>query len=241
MPHSYRSVKTAILTGAIGLHYQPIHRLSDGQLLGYEALARWGNVPPPQIAALVEEHSLELLWVRRQLHDIDKILTEIYPPIWISFNLDQKVLAIESLPYLLNTSPHQLGIHVEVLESVKLHPQAVAALKKISHKHILKADDIGSLDHAWIDRLIGEHAAIFHGIKLCQGLTRNILTNPRTAIACRVFLDLAQSCQLETIAEWVESEEQAQQLLAWGCDAGQGSLFGLAKPWEYWREKYHGH
>ena len=240
MSHSYSSVKTAILTGAIGLHYQPIHSLRDRRLLGYEALARWGDLPPPQIAALVEEHSLELLWVRRQLHDIDKILTEIYPPIWISFNLDQRVLAIESLSHLLNTSPHQLGIHVEVLECVKLHPQAVEALKKISHKHILKADDIGSPDHAWIDRLIGDHAAIFNGFKLCRGLTRDILTNARTAAACRLFLGLARSCQLETIAEWVESEEQAQQLLDWGCDAGQGSLFGLAQPWEYWRDRYHG-
>ena len=241
MPHTYTSVKTAILSGAIRLHYQPIHRLSDRQLLGYEALARWGDLPPPQIAALVEEHSLELLWVRRQLHDIDKILTEIYPPIWISLNLDQKVLAIESLSHLLNTSPHQLGIHVEVLESVKLHPQAVGALLKISHKHILKADDIGSLDHAWIDRLIGDHAAIFNGFKLCRGLTRDILTNSRTAAACRLFLGLARSCQLETIAEWVESEDQAQQLLEWGCDAGQGSLFGMPAEWGHWRARYHGH
>jgi EAL domain-containing protein (putative c-di-GMP-specific phosphodiesterase class I) len=44
---------------------------------------------------------------------------------------------------------------------------------------------------------------------------------------------------METIAEWVETEEQAYQLLAWGCDAGQGSLFGMPQPWEYWRERYH--
>jgi EAL domain-containing protein (putative c-di-GMP-specific phosphodiesterase class I) len=239
LPHSYPSVKTAILTGAIHLHYQPIHRLGTGRLMGYEALARWGDMSPPQIAALVESHNLELVWIRRQLNDIDKILAQTYPPIWISLNINQRALALESLPHLLNTSPHQLGIHVEVLESVKLHPKAIAALEKIGHRHLIKADDIGSLDHAWIDRLIGEHAAVFHGVKLCRGLTRNILTDQRTAAACRLFLELAQSCGLETIAEWVEFEEQAQQLLAWGCDGGQGSLFGMPQPWEHWQAKYH--
>jgi diguanylate cyclase len=239
MSDSYQFVKAAILTGAISLHYQPIHRLGSRKLIGYEALARWGNMPPPQIASLIELHNLELVWVRQQLNDIDEILTHIHPPIWISLNINQRTLALEPLPHLLNTSPHTLGIHVEVLESVRLNRQAIAALEKIGHRHILKADDIGSLDHAWIDRLIGEHAAIFHGIKLCRGLTRDILTNTRTATACRLFLELAQSCGLETIAEWVESEEQASQLLSWGCDGGQGKLFGMPEPWEYWRVMYH--
>jgi len=43
---------------------------------------------------------------------------------------------------------------------------------------------------------------------------------------------------LETVAEWVESEPQAKQLLAWGCTSGQGSLFGMPMPWGYWQEKH---
>ena len=231
MTHSYTSVKNAIVSGEICLHYQPICKLSTGAIVGYEALARWGAMPPPAIAALVELHSLELVWIRRQLNDIDAVLAQVYPPTWCSININQRTLALESLPHLLNTSPHALGVHIEILESVQLTPKAVAAIAAISHRHILKADDIGSVEYGWIDRIVGNHAQLFHGLKLCRSLTQNILKDQRTATACEMFVKFAKGYGLEVTAEWVETLAQAELLKGWGCDMGQGALFGLAKPW----------
>jgi EAL domain-containing protein (putative c-di-GMP-specific phosphodiesterase class I) len=212
------------------LHYQPIVRLSDRRLMGYEALARWGKRSPPIIAKTVEAHALELTWIRQQLADIDLVLTTLPPPLWVSLNLSQRVLAIESLPALLQTTPHTLRIHLEVLESVRITDAAANALQELGAYHIIKADDVGSLDHSFLDRLVGKYSYLFHGLKLCKGLTKNILTDRRTATFCELFLRVAVECGLETTAEWVESEPQAQQLADWGCGFGQGELFGMPGP-----------
>ena len=235
---SYDETRAALFNGEIMLHYQPIVDLSTGELRGYEALARWGSISPPEICRIVEGHNLELAWIRQQLAAIDTILATEYPPTWISINITQRQLMLPDLIALLNSSPHSSGLHVEVLESVRLDERAAATLLKIKPRHILKADDIGSPEHAWIDRLVGEHAEIFHGLKLCRGLTQKILTDKRTAAACRHMLELAGELGLETVAEWVESEPQAKQLLAWGCTSGQGSLYGLPQPWAHWQEKH---
>jgi len=50
----------------------------------------------------------------------------------------------------------------------------------------------------------------------------------------QTFLDLARRLGLETVAEWVQDEESAALLAAWGCDYLQGKLIGLATldpPW----------
>lgn len=238
MTPTYLETKTALLSGDICLHYQPIHNLRTGELMGYEALARWGTVPPPMIAAIVEEHSLELTWIRQQLYCIDLVLAEIYPPVWVSLNINQRTLAVSQLPTLLSTSPHKMGIHLEILESVKLNTATVAAIHTLGSRHILKADDIGNVEYGWIDRLVGDYAKFFHGLKLCRGLTQNILTDKRTASACKLFVSFAAECQLETIAEWVQSREQAELLLSWGCVGGQGEFFGMPQPWDYWQQKH---
>ena len=224
---NYNATSAALLSGEITLHYQPIVNLRTRELVGYEALARWGNIPPPQIAAIVEGHSLELTWIRQQLAQIDLVLNRIYPPVWVSINIDQRTLAVPQLPLLLSTSPHEMGIHIEILESVKLNTATVKAINRIGSRHILKADDIGSVEYGWIDRLVGNYARHFHGLKLCRGLTKDILTDSRTAAACKLFIAFAKECGLNVICEWVESEEQADLLLSWGADAGQGSLFGM--------------
>ena len=235
---SYQATKAALLNGDICLHYQPIHCLRTGNLLGYEALARWGKMPPLMIAKVVEEHSLELTWIRQQLYHIDLVLAEIHPPFWISLNIDQRTLAMPVLPTLLSTSPHDIGVHLEILESVKLNTKTVKAINKIASRHILKADDIGNIEYGWIDRLVGDYAKFFHGLKLCRSLTQNILTDARTASACRMFIAFAKECGLSVICEWVESSDQAAVLLSWGADAGQGSLYGMPQPWPHWQQKH---
>lgn len=230
MQPSYEATLAALLNEGIILHYQPIHRLSDRTLVGYEALARWGKLPAHRIAKIIEGYHLELTWIRQQLTEMDAALTQLPPPLWVSLNLSQRILALESLPKLLATTPYGLRIHLEVLESVKLTPAAAAALEALGCRHIIKADDVGNVDHGFIDRLLGKYSHIFHGLKLCKGLTQNILTDTRTASFCELFIKVALECNLEITAEWVQTEAQAEQLAAWGCGFGQGELFGMPGP-----------
>ena len=50
----------------------------------------------------------------------------------------------------------------------------------------------------------------------------------------RTLIDLAKRLKLATVAEWVQTEQAATTLQAWGCDYLQGALIGLAaieRPW----------
>lgn len=59
----------------------------------------------------------------------------------------------------------------------------------------------------------------------------SFVTNLETATDDRVFvralLELARELGLETVAEWVQSEDAAAALVEWGCDYFQGALTGL--------------
>jgi diguanylate cyclase (GGDEF)-like protein len=64
----------------------------------------------------------------------------------------------------------------------------------------------------------------------CEGLSRN----PENQYYVRSLLALAQNFGIRTVAEWVETAEDAALLKAWGVDMMQGRLFGMAElapPW----------
>jgi len=51
----------------------------------------------------------------------------------------------------------------------------------------------------------------------------------------RTLIDLAKRLKLATVAEWVQNEQAARTLEAWGCDYLQGALVGLATTTRPWR------
>ena len=55
-----------------------------------------------------------------------------------------------------------------------------------------------------------------------------MLTEPRSMDIVRAVIGLARGLGLKTVAEGIESQEQAAVLRAAGCDVGQGYYF--AKP-----------
>jgi len=51
----------------------------------------------------------------------------------------------------------------------------------------------------------------------------------------QTLIDLGKRLKLATVAEWVQDEETAALLRAWGCDYIQGALIGLATTERPWR------
>lgn len=231
MTPTYLETKDALLSGDITLHYQPIHSLSTGALLGYEALARWGTMPPPQIAAIVEEHSLQALWLKCQVAQINEVLAHIPLRMWVSVNINQSALALRQLPDLLGDTPDPKRLVIEILEAVRITDPIANVLENLQCTHVLRADDVGGLEHGWLDRFIGSAADYFDGLKLCHGLTHNVHTNRRTALFCAMMLTLAEELELSTVAEWVHNPVQRDWLRDHGCDMGQGELYSMPTPW----------
>lgn len=71
-------------------------------------------------------------------------------------------------------------------------------------------------------------------VKIDGAFVQNIARSEDDRIFVRALIDLAHALGLQTVAEWVQSEQAAAQLAAWGCDHLQGALIGPAlveQPW----------
>ena len=65
-------------------------------------------------------------------------------------------------------------------------------------------------------------------VKIDGSFVANLEYAPDDRAFVRALLELAHELGLETVAEWVQSEEAAAMLTGWGCDYFQGALVGLA-------------
>jgi diguanylate cyclase (GGDEF)-like protein len=71
-------------------------------------------------------------------------------------------------------------------------------------------------------------------VKIDGAFVADIMRSEDDRAFVRTLIDLAKRLRLATVAEWVQSEEAARMLEAWGCDYLQGALVGLAsteRPW----------
>jgi EAL domain-containing protein (putative c-di-GMP-specific phosphodiesterase class I) len=65
-------------------------------------------------------------------------------------------------------------------------------------------------------------------VKIDGSFVANLEYAPDDRAFVRALLELARELGLETVAEWVQSEEAAAMLIGWGCNYFQGALVGLA-------------
>src|SRR5215468_2395349 len=71
-------------------------------------------------------------------------------------------------------------------------------------------------------------------VKIDGAFVQNLRRSEDDRAFVHTLIDLAQRLGLDTVAEWVQDEETAAILSAWGCDFIQGALVGLAsteRPW----------
>jgi diguanylate cyclase (GGDEF)-like protein len=71
-------------------------------------------------------------------------------------------------------------------------------------------------------------------VKIDGAFVQDIMRSEDDRAFVRTLIDLAKRLKLSTVAEWVQDEQAAQTLEAWGCDYLQGALIGLAateRPW----------
>lgn len=72
-------------------------------------------------------------------------------------------------------------------------------------------------------------------VKIDGAFVQNIAHSLDDRAFVQTLLDLAQRLGIETVAEWVQDEEAAAMLTAWGCNYLQGRLLGSAMPQPPWR------
>ena len=221
------------------LLYQP-QVDSQGRLTGAEALVRWqhpvqGMVPPSEFIPLAEESGLILplgQWVmetalRQQARwQQDPLFAHLSLAINVSarqFLQDDFVAQVLALVQQTGANPAQ--IKLELTESLLLdNVDSVIATMRALKAHGLgfSLDDFGTgySSLSYLKRLPLDQ------IKIDQGFVRDVLLDASDAAIARSIIALAGSLGLSVIAEGVETTAHHQFLLAHGCQAFQGYLFG---------------
>ncbi len=222
-------------------YYQPIHRLQDGALIGFEALVRWkhpeqGLISPAIFIPAAEESGLiaaiDHWMLRRACQQMRTWLDEGKPLDFVSVNISSR---------LFNRGELDLQV-AQVLAECKLEPQHLAL--EITESAVMEDADGAMI---LLDRLreLGVQLAIddfgtgysslqrlkrmkVHKLKIDQGFVRALPQDADNAAITRSVIDLAKNMGLSVVAEGIEQADQAAFLLEHGCEMGQG--FGLGRP-----------
>jgi EAL domain-containing protein (putative c-di-GMP-specific phosphodiesterase class I) len=238
-------LRRALVNNELRLVYQPQVRLADRRLIGIEALVRWqhpeqGLLPPSEFIAVAEQTHLIVpmgAWVLqeacRQLarwrDDYETV------PLKMCVNVSAVQLAHPGLLDVVAESLQATGIDpaslcLEITESVLMADadaglEALLALKMLGVA--IAVDDFGTgySSLAYLSRFPIDLIKIDKGF--VDPLGRG---DDRAGSIVRAVVELSRALGLTTLAEGVETEEQHADLMAIGCEAGQGYLFARPQP-----------
>lgn|GEM_PF-4455427 len=238
-----RALRSAIEKGALTVHYQPVVDLPSGRVLGVEALVRWqdpvlGNVPPDQFIPLAEETGLILdlgEWVLRMAcHQAAITSNEVDPDLSVAVNVSPLQLVQPGFVALVMSALADSGLPARRLCLEVTETAAITDMKATSrrlrelrdHGVQIALDDFGT-GHSSLTMLRTLPLTI---VKIDRSFVVNVARSAKDAVLVRMVIETAHTLGLQVCAEGIENADQAQQLVAMGCDTAQGWYFGMPEP-----------
>ena len=233
-------LRRAIEREEIKVLYQPIVRLEDRAIAGFEALARWdhpklGRLSPAEFITIAEEIGLIVdlgLFVldhtARQLAQW-QAATRAREPVFASVNVSSRQLLrhdlIQDLRNVLGRTALARGsLKLEITESLVMENPEHAAQMLTRIKELgagLSLDDFGTghSSLAYLQRFP------FDTIKIDQSFVRTTSRGTRPVIL-RSIIAMAHDLGMEVVAEGAETDSDAVELYQLGCEYAQGFAFG---------------
>ena len=223
------------------VHYQPIVRVADRRIAGFEALARWqhperGLVAPSEFIHLAEETGLVVPLGRAVLEEACKQAvawqTSSSEDLTVSVNLSVKQFSqpdlVENVDGALRVSglPARL-LKLEVTESMVMENTdgAIAMLRRLKALGVhIVIDDFGT-GYSSLSYLLRLPADT---LKIDRSFVSGTGDAGRNVNIVRTVVGLAYSLGLDVVAEGVETEQQMALLADLGCPLAQGFLFSPA-------------
>lgn len=233
-----RSLREALDSTELALHYQPKVNLHNGCMLGAEALLRWksqtlGIMPPDVFIPIAEESGLIVplgTWVLKQaVTQIKAWHGKGMGWISVSVNVSAGQFWKLDLPKLVAEllSEHGVPPHVLDLELTEriamINPdEGVRICQRLKEIGVtLSMDDFGTgySSLAYLSRLPMDV------LKIDQSFVKRLGDSTSDEQIVRSVIQLAHSLSLHTVAEGVETATQLAFLKKLDCDQGQGYLF----------------
>lgn len=230
----------AVIERDFDLDYQPQVRLSDGRIVGAEALVRWhhpelGRIPAAQFISLAEDSGLILElgnWViqraceqmvewDRQGLVLDRISVNLSTRQAMLGPLDAELRAILDRTGL---SPNRLQLEITegfVMDYASRHARAIGRIRSLGVN--LAIDNFGT-GYSSLDQL---RALNVRDMKIDRYFV-SMLGNediPGNRAVLQAMIAVAGTLGLRAVAEGIETKRELDALRSLGCDEGQGRYF----------------
>ncbi|ARU32722.1 hypothetical protein CAP31_14260 [Sulfuriferula sp. AH1] len=236
-------LRQALEKGGLSLYFQPQISLSNGAVVGAEALLRWqhpqlGMLPPGRFISVAEDSGLIVPigdWVLQEACRQAMAWQQAgLPELVIAVNLSAVQFKRGDLEQSVTRALTESGLNpalleLELTESILIQDaeKVLSRLRRLKALGVkLSIDDFGTgysslsyLKRFEVDKL-----------KIDQSFIRDMADDPNDAAIVRAIIQMARSLNLKTIAEGVEDERQLSLLRLQYCDEIQGYYFARPMP-----------
>lgn len=236
-------LRRALEQHELRVYFQPVHDLTTSRLVGVEALVRWqhpqrGLVAPGEFIPIAERTGLiaeidawvleQACWQMCQWQAAGVNLS------FVAVNISSRLFARPELYQLVSTVLADTGLdpallELEVTESAVMDNSEVALEQMHRLRELglrLAIDDFGT----GFSSLLRLKQLPVQKLKIDQGFVAGLPGDDDDVAIVRAVIALAQSMGMQVHAEGIEHVEQAQFLLDYNCDLGQGYWFGRPMP-----------
>ena len=232
-------LRQAITNQELEIYYQPIVSLSDNQIIGCEALARWnhetrGFVSPADFIPVAEKsgliHSLGEFVLRRACSEAAG-----WPAgLKLSVNVSPIQLRSETFPLKVVSALADSGLpanqlELEITEAALIDDDEAALrilheLRSIGVRIALDDFGTGYSSLSYLRRFP------FDKIKIDRSFISDLAKPDGSSAIIKAVVAIASERKIATTAEGVETDEQREKLSQLGCIEMQGFLFSRPKP-----------
>ena len=241
-------LQTALDNDEFLLHYQPIVRVDSGELIGVEALLRWqepgatntGMLFPHDFLPLLEKSGLIVpvgRWVIEETCRQAVAWSEAHPtlpPLFVTCNIGARQLAMPDFADTVLEAISVTGVAARQLclditeQTLRYNGDGTwSALRRLKEAGVkLALDDFGT----GAASLTAFRELNLDILRIDRTFITDLTDSPENRAIVRHVSNLAHELHMVTVAEGIESQEQADLLSDLGVDLAQGFFHGRPEP-----------
>ena len=228
-------MRRAIRNGDLQAYYQPIVRLPDQRLAGFELLARWPLAPEglqgperfvPEAETLGLIHDLTAAMIETAARQLTPLL-RARPDLHLAINISAKELDDERLERVLRERFVDRGVPasqivLELTERSVASPQRDCINRLAGQGYRIYIDDLGE-GYSSLSYL---HDLDLSGVKISRSFTSGLGTDSPKVELVRAMVELARRLDLDVVLEGIETDAGHVAVQALGPVCCQGYFYG---------------
>jgi diguanylate cyclase (GGDEF)-like protein len=242
------SLRTALQSRQLDVHYQPIIEIESHRVVALEALLRWkhpshGYIRPERFVTVAEEAGLIVpigdFVLQRVVEDMARWRQQRATLVPVAFNVSAVQLQRSNLAESISRLTQEFGfepsmLQVEITESAVFERREAGA-REASEDAVARMRELGV--HIAIDDFGTGYSSLSYlkrwrvdTLKIDRSFVRDLVTDLSDLAIVSAIIAMARHLHIEVVAEGIEGWPQLEKLRQLGCTYAQGYLFARPAP-----------